>query len=155
MKCPRSCFTRQCGPGRTACHSTSRARAACDLSINNFHAQRHFLKRDDRCGDVGEGGEATMEFLVSQEQLTEAVEPTVADLDHPTSYALHRVAPLSIHLFATTDNLSDVVGQLNDLLCPPTSIANIGARVLAATPPGVLRMIVTTCSTASSCVTSC
>ena len=80
-----------------------------------------------------EGDEAAMELLVSHEQLAKTVEPTVADLDHPTARFLRRIAPLGISLFATTDDMRDVAVRLDDLQCTPASIAGVGAQVLAAT----------------------
>ena len=38
--------------------------------------------------------EAAFEFLVSHQQLAEAIEPAVADLNHPAPSLLGRVAPL-------------------------------------------------------------
>ena len=48
----------------------------------------HLPERDDPCGEVVECEEAALKFLVSHQQLAEAVEPAVADLNNPTSSLL-------------------------------------------------------------------
>ena len=104
-----------------------------NTSVNNIYAEWHVSERDDRCGDVVEGDEAAMELLVSHEQLAEAVEPTVADLDHPAARLLGRIAPLGISFLAATDHMRDVAVRLYDLLGTPAPVASVGTQVLAAT----------------------
>ncbi len=80
-----------------------------------------------------EGDEAAFELLISHEQLAEAVEPTVADLDHPASRLLGRVASFGIGLLAAINDMRDIAVRLDDLQCTPASIAGVGAQVLAST----------------------
>jgi hypothetical protein len=79
-----------------------------NLSVDDIDCQCHLAERDDGCGDVVECEEASVELLVSNEQLSETVVPTVADLNHPAARLLRWVAPLGINLFAATDNMRDV-----------------------------------------------
>ena len=72
-------------------------------------------------------------LLVSHGQLAEAIDPTVAYLDHPTTRLLRRVASLGISVFAAADDMRDVAGRLDDLQGTAASIAGVGAQVLAAT----------------------
>ena len=60
-----------------------------------------------------ERDKAALELLVSHEQLTEAVELAVADLDHPTPRLLLRVAPLVVSLFAPVHDMRDVAVVLD------------------------------------------
>ncbi len=71
--------------------------------------------------------EAAIEFLVSHEQLAEAVEPAMADLDDPAARLPRGVAPLGISFFAATDNMSNVAVLLDDLQGATASIAGVGA----------------------------
>ena len=82
--------------------------------------------------------EAAFELLVSHEQLAEAIEPAVANLDHPASGFLGRVAPLGVGLLAAVNDVRDVAVRLDDLQRGPTAVTGIGAQVLAA--PGAWRL---------------
>ena len=76
--------------------------------------------------------EAAFEFLVSDEELAQAVEPAMADLDDPATRLLAGVAPLGIGFFAPIDDVSDIAMRFDDCQCALASIARIGAQVLAA-----------------------
>ena len=103
-----------------------------NLSVKYVDSQLHLAERNDCRGDVVERDEAALKFLVPHEQLAEAVEPTVADLDHPASGFLRRITPLGIGLFATINDVGNVAVRLDDLQCPLASVSGIGAQVLAA-----------------------
>ena len=120
-------------PARLPDSSTKSCTCATkNLSVNNVDRERHFAERDDRCGDVVEGKETAMELLVAHEQLAKAVEPTVADLNHPAPGLPCRVTPFGISLLAATHDLRDVAVRLDDLQCTTAAIAGVGAQVLAA-----------------------
>ena len=103
-----------------------------NLSVNYVYLERHFSERYDGGGYVVQRDEAAFELLVTHEQLAEAIEPAVADLDHPAPRFLGRVAPLGIGLLATINDVRNVAVRLNDRQCTPTSVSGIGAQVLAA-----------------------
>ena len=75
---------------------------------------RHLAERNDRGSEVVERDEAALELLVAHEQLAEAVEPTVAHLDHPAPCLLLRVAPLGVGFSAATDDMRDVAVGFDD-----------------------------------------
>ena len=106
---------------------------AKNLSVNNVDRQRHLAERDDRCGDVIERDKTAVQFLVSHEKLSEAVEPAMADLNHPAACLLGRIAPLGVSFLAATDNMRNVAVRLDDLQGATAAIAGIGTQVLVAT----------------------
>ena len=80
--------------------------------------------------------EAALELFVAHEQLAEAVEPAMADLDDPATGLLAGVPSLRVRLLATIHNVGDVAVPLDD---PPqlgAAVPGIGAQVLAATLGG-------------------
>ena len=102
------------------------------LSVNNVHCQFDLAERNDRSSDVIERHEAALEFLVSNEQLAEAVEPAMANLDHPAPCLLRWISSLGSGFLWATDDMRDVAVRFDDLQCPPAAIAGIGTQVLAA-----------------------
>jgi modulator of FtsH protease len=56
-----------------------------NLSVNNIYCQRHFSERNDSCGQMIECQKAPFQLLVSYQQFSEAIEPTVRNLDDPPS----------------------------------------------------------------------
>ena len=64
----------------------------------------------------------TVDPRLADEQAAEAVEPAMADLDHPAPRLLGWIAPLGISLRAAADDMRDVAVRLDDLQCPPASI---------------------------------
>ena len=82
--------------------------------------------------------QTAIKFLMAHQQVAEAVEPAMADLDHPAPCLLGRVAPLGIGLGATTDDLSNVAARLDNLQGTPAPISSVRAQVLAA--PGAWRL---------------
>ena len=57
--------------------------------------------------------EASFEFFVPNEQLTESVEPTVTDLDNPPSRPPAWITPLGIGLCAPAHDMGDVAVVFN------------------------------------------
>jgi hypothetical protein len=55
-----------------------------NLSVNNIYGQRHLTECDDCCRKVVKSDETAFEFLISNEELPEAIEPTVTDFHDPT-----------------------------------------------------------------------
>ena len=76
-----------------------------NLSVNYVDGERYLAEGDDGCGEMVERNEAAFEFLVPHEQLAKAIEPAVADLNHPSPGLLVRVAPLSVGLLAAIDDM--------------------------------------------------
>ncbi len=119
------------GRGRAGGHRRPVERTK-KLSANSVHCQLDLAECNDRGGDVIERHEAALELLVSDEQLAEAVEPAMANLDHPAPSLLRWVSSLGSGLLWATDDMKDVAVRFDDLQCPPVAIAGIGTQVLAA-----------------------
>ena len=102
------------------------------LSVNNVDGQLDLAERDDCRSDVVERDEAALQLFVPDEQLAEAVEPTVANLDNPAPRLLRWVSPLCLGLCTATHDVRDVAMRLDDLQRAPAAIAVVGAKVLAA-----------------------
>ncbi len=128
---------------------------AKNLSVNYVDLERHLPERDDRGGEMVERDETALKLLVAHQQFAEPVEPTMADLDHPTPRLLIRVAPLDVRLFAATDDVGNVVMFFDGACVVGTAVAGIGAQVLVAPRVGGLsRLTMTALRTSSRCLQS-
>lgn len=87
-----------------------------------------------------EGDEAAFEFLVSHEQLAEAIEPTVANLDDPAASLLFGIPPFGLSLFGTVHDVGDVPMRLDDFQCRLASIPRIRTEMLATSNGGDLSL---------------
>ena len=103
-----------------------------NLSVNYVYRELHFAKRNDGSGDVVECDETAFEFFIPHEQLAKAVEPAVANLDHPAPRPPGRVAPLGIGFLVAINDVGDVAVALDDSQGRPPSVPCVGAQVLAA-----------------------
>jgi len=81
---------------------------------------------------VIQGDEAAFELLVAHEQLAKPIEPAVADLDHPPSGLLGRIAPLDVGLLASIDDVRNVAVRFDDANVVGAAVAGISAQVLVA-----------------------
>jgi hypothetical protein len=72
-----------------------------ELIRNNIHLQRYLPE----CDQVVKGDKAALQFFISYQQLAETIEPTVRNLDHPSSGLFVRV-----------------VYELNSLLSAPLDV---------------------------------
>ena len=108
------------------------ARVTKNLSVNYVYRELHFAERDDGGGDVVECDETAFEFFTPHEQLAEAIEPAMANLDHPAPRLPGRVAPLGSGLLAAINDVGDVAVALDDPQGGAPSITGIGTQVLAA-----------------------
>ena len=79
-----------------------------------------------------QGEEATLELLVAHEQLAEAVEPTVADLDHPSTSLLPGLPLLGLSLLAPVYDVGNVAMRFHDADGLGAAEAGVGTQVLAA-----------------------
>jgi hypothetical protein len=78
------------------------------LSVNNVNGEGGFSERDNGGGQMIECQEAAFELFVAHQELAEAIEPTVRDLNDPSSGALVRVTPNLCRLLASTFDMSNV-----------------------------------------------
>jgi len=101
------------------------ANLAKNLSVNYVDLERHLPERDDRGSEMVERDETALKFLVAHQQLAEPVEPAMANLDHPTSRLLLRVAPLDIGLFAAADDVGNVAMLFDGARVVGTAITGI------------------------------
>lgn len=107
-----------------------------NLSVNYVDLQRDLPKGDDRCGKMVERNEAAFELFVADKQFAEAIEPAMADFDHPASGLLRRIAALDVSLLAAIDDMRDVAVRFDGSQVVRAAVSGIGAQVLAATKRG-------------------
>ena len=110
---------------------SQRPGASRNSSPHNVDRQLDGAERDDRGGEVVERDEAALALFVSNPWLSEAVEPTVADLDDPAPRLLRRVAPLRHGLCAASHDVRAVAMTLDHLQRMPAALAVVGAQVLS------------------------
>lgn len=77
---------------------------------------------------------ASIQLLVANQQFTEAVEPTVANLHDPAASRVLRIAALGRRLLLATHHMRDVAMALHRLCVLCACVCGIGAQMLAATP---------------------
>lgn len=111
------------------------------LSVNYVDLQGHLAQHDDRSCDVVERHEAALELLASYQQLAKAIEPAVADRDYPASRLAVWITPLGLGLLAAVNDVRNVAMRFDDLQRAPTSVAGIGAQVLAVPHAGCLALV--------------
>jgi len=87
---------------------------------------------------VVQSAEAALELLVAHEQLAEAIEPAMADLDNPAPRPLPRLALLGSCFLSAIDDVRDVAVRVDDAQRLSAPVAGVGAQVLAA-PQGSSR----------------
>ena len=111
-----------------------------NLSVNYVDLGRHLAERDD-CGcKMVERHEASFEFFVPNQQLTESVEPTVTDLDNPPSRPPAWITPLGICLCAPAHDMGDVAVVFNGAKVGDTTVARISAQVFASSMRRILAL---------------
>ncbi len=93
----------------------------------------HFSERDDAGGEMVEREEAAFKFLIAHQQLAKAVEPTMADLNNPTSGFLFGMSLLCLFLLRAAGHMRNVAVALNDLQRGLSAISSIQAQMLGAT----------------------
>jgi len=103
-----------------------------NLSVNYVNRQFDLAQSDDGRCDVVERDKAALKFLVSHQQLSESVEPAMADLYHPAPRLLGWVTPLGIGFCATTHDVGNIAMRLDNIQGLLTSISRICAQVFAA-----------------------
>ena len=93
----------------------------------------HFAERDDASCEMVEREEAALKFLIAHQQLAKTVEPTMADLNNPTSGFLSGMPLLCLLLLRSTGHMRNVAMALNDLQRRLAVISGIQAQMLGAT----------------------
>lgn len=99
------------------------------LSVNYVDRQLHLAESDDRGGNVVERDEAALELIVSHEQFAEAVEPAIADLDHPAPCLLGWIVPLGISRFAHVGTVI-IIGGDSDFMPVARKIKAAGRTLI-------------------------
>ena len=92
----------------------------------------YFSERDDARGEMVEREEAALKLLIAHQQLAKAVEPTMADLDNPTSRFLAGMPLLGLLLLCATGHMSNVVVALDDFQRRLAAISGIQTQMLGA-----------------------
>lgn len=110
--------------------------ASCEqtknLSVNNIYLQIHFAERDDASREMIEREEAAIEFLIAHQQLAKAVEPTMTDLNNPTSGFLSGMPLLGLVLLGATGHMRNVAVALNDIQRRLAAISGVKAQMFGA-----------------------
>jgi len=104
-----------------------------NLSVNNVYLQMYFPECNDASGKMVEREEASFKFLIAHQQLTKTVEPTMADLNNPTSSFLSGMPLLGLVLLSATGHMRNVAMALNDIQCRLAAISGIKTQMLRAT----------------------
>ena len=104
-----------------------------NLSVNNVYLEMHFSERDDASCEMVEREETALKFLIAHQQFAKTVEPTMADLNNPTSGFLSGVPLPGLLLLRTAGYMRNVAMALNDLQRGLTAIPGIKTQVLGAT----------------------
>src|SRR5450631_1441624 len=107
-----------------------------NLSVNNISRQMDLAEGDDRGGEVVEGEEAALKFLVAHQQFAKAIEPAMADLHNPASGLLAGVTLLGFPLLRATGHMRNVAMALDDLKRRLAAVSGIQAQMLGATLRG-------------------
>ena len=103
-----------------------------NLSVNNIYLQIHFAERDDASREMIEREEAAIEFLIAHQQLAKAVEPTMTDLNNPTSGFLSGMPLLGLVLLGATGHMRNVAVALNDIQRRLAAISGVKAQMFGA-----------------------
>lgn len=93
----------------------------------------HFAQRDDASCKMIEREEATLKFFIAHQQFAKAVEPTMADLNNPTSGFLSGMPLLGFFLLRATGHMRNVAMALNDLQRRLAAISGIQTQMFGAT----------------------
>ena len=103
-----------------------------NLSVNYIHCQRYLPKRDDGGREVVECKKAAFELFIAHQQLAEAVEPAVGDLDNPAASPLGGMAFEFPGLLATPLHVGNVAMIQDGFHRRCATVAGIGAQVFRA-----------------------
>jgi len=114
--------------------------SAKKLSVNNVYREMHFSERDDASCEMVEREEATLKFLIAHQQFAKAVEPTMADLNNPTSGFLSGMPLLCLLLLRAAGHMRNVAMVLNDLQRRLAAISGIKTQMLGAPLSGRLAL---------------
>ena len=93
----------------------------------------HFSERNDAGCKMVERDEAALKFLIAHQQLTKAVEPTMADLNNPTSGFLSGMPLLRLLFLRATGHMRNVAVAFNDLQRGLSAISGIQTQMFGAT----------------------
>ena len=93
----------------------------------------HFAQRDDASCEMVEREEAALKFLIAHQQLAKTVEPTMADLNNPSSSFLSGMPLLGLLLLGATGHMRNVAMALNDFQYRLAAISGIQTQMLGAT----------------------
>ena len=100
------------------------------LSINNIDRQRDFPKRDDRCRQVIECDDATLQFFVTDQALTEPVKPTVGNVDHSSASALLGATFEFLRFLTPSLYMRDIAMRQDDLHGRLANVTGVGTYML-------------------------
>gem|GEM_PF-1323719 len=84
--------------------------------------------------------EAALEFLVTHKQLSEAIEPAMADLDNPAPRLFVRIAPQDVSFATPANDVRDVAVLLNGAKVLDPTVARVGAQMFVSSTGRVLAL---------------
>ena len=93
----------------------------------------HFSERDDARREMVEREETAVKFFIAHQQLAKTIEPTMTDLDNPTTGFLSGMPLLGLLLLRATGYRRNVAMTLNDLQSGLSAISGIKTQMLGAT----------------------
>jgi hypothetical protein len=100
--------------------------AVKNLSVYYIDSQRHLAKRHDGRSEVVQCNEASLKLFIAHQQLTQAIEPAMADLHDPAPGPLVWIALLVLGLFATVNHVRNVAMRFDDAQALSASITRVG-----------------------------
>ncbi len=92
----------------------------------------HFAERDDARCEMVEREKTALKLLIAHQQLAKTVEPTMADLNNPTSGFLSGMPLLGLFLMGATGHMRNVAMALNDFQRRLAAISGIQTQMLGA-----------------------
>jgi len=92
----------------------------------------HFAERDDASREMIEREEAALELLIAHQQFAKPVEPTMADLNNPTSGFLFGMPLFGLVLLGATGHMRNIAVALNDIQRRLAAISGIQTQMFGA-----------------------
>lgn len=104
-----------------------------NLCVNHVCLEWHFPKAIRTAASQFRATKLRSNFFVSHAQFAKAVEPAMADVDHPPPGLLLWIALLDIGFFAAIDGMRNVTLCFDDDQFDAAAVPGVGTQVLAAT----------------------
>ena len=107
------------------------------LSINNIDLEPDFSIGHDRCGQVVECHETSMELFIAHQEFAKAVKSAVSDFDYPAPGLFRGMGFELLGFLPASFNMGNVAVLFDDAQSRGTRVAGIGAQMLVPALAGV------------------